>query len=277
MARRAGLYNLISIIFLLLTVGVIVFVGLQLAAPEEDAGTSVAGLPTAFIAPTATPAPPSATPRPTLPPTFTNTPTVTPTLTNTVPPTATVEPSPTITDTPQAASPAPEGAAGGPPVEGASPEGASPEVAVTEAVTPDPNAPTVTPPPVPYLFDVPGSNLFFTQNTNTSAGCAWQGIAGSVLDGNNLEIAGQYQVRVFNETMEQVAPAGSNSFYGTRSGWEIPLENGVSQTRYFVRLETTLGTQISRDVEVIFPGTCQENLAIVRFVQTGTRPGASTA
>lgn len=249
-----GLYNGISLIFLLLTVGVVVVVGYMMTQPPDDGG-SVAALPTQRILPTVTPVPPTNTPRPTLPPTLTPTPTDTPTLTATVSATPTDPPTPTITDTP------------GPTLEPSSTP--TPEESPTPTVTNTPAGPTGIPTPTtqPFLFSVPEGQIVFQTNNVNTAGCAWQGIGGRVLDMNGLEVGRQFQVRVFSQGFESVTTTGSNSLYGQITGWEVPVGNQISPSTYFVRLETLVGTPVSPDVQVTFPGNCNTNSAIVTFVQ----------
>lgn len=254
MDNSARLYNGISILFLALTVVVLVIVAMMLMRPAPDDEAQLAALPTVIIVPTATPVPPSSTPRPTLPPTFTPTPTDTPIPSNTptLPPTDT--PTSTITDTP------------GP----TSTPSLTPTPAETDTPIPSetPSGPTLTwtPTESPYLFELRDAPLFGPNGVN-SAGCAWQGVGGSVLDINGAEANRQFQVRVFGDGFESVVQTGSNSLYGAFTGWEVPVSNQINNRTYYVRLETLAGTQISRDVPVTFPGDCNSNSAVVRFIQ----------
>lgn len=248
------IYNGISILFLAMTVVVLVIVVMMLLRPAPEDNINIASLPTVLVVPTATPVPPSDTPRPTLPPTFTPTPTDTATPTRTPTEAPTDIPTATITDTP------------GP----TNTPSLTPTPAETDTPVPTntPSGPTVSPTPTdsPFLFGLRDTVLFGPNGVNT-AGCAWQGIGGSVLDMNGAESTRQYQVRVFGEGFESVVGTGSNSLYGAFTGWEVPVSNQVQARTYYVRLETIAGTQISPDIPVTFPGDCNSNSAVVRFIQ----------
>lgn len=302
-------YNLLTVVFLLLTVGMLAFVGIQFSqGPVEDAPTTplptaIGDLPTltATLTPTET-----LTPRPTLPPTFTPTPSETPTPTPTVPPTPTItdtpvpSATPTITDTPEAADvPAegenaggevpfdqnapPPGADGAPPGgdtggelpfgEGGSPPGGAPPGgdAGGDPGAEQPAGPTNTPTDTPFLFDLrpDGTGLVLQSNVTNTLGCNWMGIGGRVLDVNGFDLTTrQFQVRVFGNGIEEVRNTGSfTTFYGL-TGWEVQVADAPANLTYLVRLETPQGTQISPDIQVTFPGTCEQNLAVVTFLQT---------
>jgi hypothetical protein len=250
-----AVYNIIALIFFILTIAVIVGVGVLLATPPSE---TVAELPTPFPDDLF----------PTLTPTFTHTPTFTPTFpptfTSTFTPTFTVTPSvtpsntATITLTPS--------------------ESPIPSATFTPSITPTPEPATATPTATgptptlqpslsPYLFGLRESPRF-AANTFNTLGCAWQGIGGQVFDLQGIEVPlGTYQVRVFGSGVETVVQVGSNSLYGLVSGWEVQVASGVNSNSYFIRLETVNNTPISEDVQVGFGNNCAANLALVTFVQ----------
>ncbi|MEO1287938.1 MAG: hypothetical protein AAFV93_09220 [Chloroflexota bacterium] len=215
-------------------------------------GDEVAALPTARSLPTETTTPTPTITRTPLPATFT--PTFTPT--NTVPPTTTGEPSLTPSVTP------------------------SPTATITTTVLPS-NTPTDTPTPLPtlgtpeaspspFLF-VPQLEPQFTSNLNGN--CAFQGIAGQILNATgdgatplNVEI-----VISGGGIQEQTAQANTNTLYGA-GGYEIQVDTAVSAQTYFVQIRSPLGTTLSEIIAVTFPGTCEGNLAIVTFQQTRANP-----
>jgi hypothetical protein len=249
--NTASIYNGISILFVVLSLLIIVIVAAQLVSPPPQDPRTVAGFPTPFELPTLTPSfTPTITPSPTVTssPTNTETPTLTPTATFTVPP------SPTLTNTP------------GPTLTPS--DTPTPSASPTELPTNTPTGPTATftPTDSPYFFQL-RDEVFLGPNTVNSAGCAWQGVGGSVLGMDGVETTRQYQVRVFNGGIERVTTTGSNSLYGQFSGWEIPLDNTINNRTYFVRLESAAGIQLAPDVQVSFPGDCNANSAIVRFIQ----------
>jgi hypothetical protein len=270
------IYNIISLVFLVLALLVLVFVGVRMAQPPVAVATPVAVLPTAVLlpsltpTPTDTPIPPTATftvtPSPTNTETFTPSPTFTwtliPTLTTTpVPPTltplpsatwfpsATITPSLTITFTLV-------------PSQTPIPSNTSAPTATINSFTPQPTEP----PPSPFPFRLRDPQPVYTLNFANSAGCAWQGIGGQVSDMAGLAING-IRVHVYGSGIDTFSTTGSNSLYGS-SGWEVPLANIVSTNVYFVELQSQGGTIISETVRVQFPGNCQQNLALVNFQQT---------
>lgn len=264
----ARIYNLISAIALLATMGVIVFVVLMLAAPPPaPQATPVVQLPATLALPsitptrpTDTPVPPTPTrtpPPPTFTPTFTpsDTPTITPTQTPSVTPSATITETPAATQTPSISP--------------------TPTVTNTPTITPSPTGATATftPSPNPFPF-VAQSQVRFTNNIANNNGCNWQAIGGQVLAvGGSQPFRGvNLQVRAFNQatgsaSFDAAVPIGFNSFYGQVSGWEIQVGNRPTTDLFFVQLESPNGTQISPLYQVQFPGTCEGNVAILNFIQ----------
>jgi hypothetical protein len=248
------IYNAITVTFLALTVGMVLFTVVMLIQPNEDTSADdlqLAALPTAFE---------SATPTSTftLTPTLTVTPSPSPTdtltPTNTEPPTLSPTPSPTISDTPG-------------PTETPS-NTPTPSVSPTNTPTDTPVGPTatLTPTSSPFLFELRGE-LLFQANTSNTLGCAWQGIGGSVLGLDGQPATQQYQVRVFNDSFESTSLTGQNSYYDPTSGWEVRVADTINASTYRVRLETLIGTPISDEVQVTFPQDCNANVAVIRFIQ----------
>lgn len=254
------IYNIIAIIFLILSVIACIYVVWQFAsAPASSAAEAavptVAVLPTLTASATATATDlPTATPTPTqtLVPSITPVPTQTPVPTATpLPPTATLTPIPSQTAT---ATPPPT------------------ETGTATATATDTPPPTLEPSPTgptpsPFPFDVRGGGANFTTNFANTAGCAWQGIGGQVFDVNGSPLT-NIQVHVFGDNnFDQYTVSGSNSLYGV-GGWEISVGTVTSPSSYIVELVTTQGTRISSQVAVTFPGDCTRNLALVNFIQT---------
>ena len=262
--QKAVIYNALSLIFLLGTVAMIVFVAARMASPTQQT-TQTAALPSPMALPTETP---TNTPTDTLTPTFTLTPTdtVTPSLTPTEAPTVT--PSATITATPG-------------PTETASLT-PTPADTATPMPTFTPEGPTLTftPTDSPFFFEQRES-VFIGPNSVNALGCAWQGIGGSVLGVDGNETDRQFRVRVFSQSgdFERVVTTGDNSLYGALTGWEVTVSNTINNQTYFVRLESLVGDRValSPDVQVAFPQDCNANAAIVRFIQVrpfGQQPAA---
>lgn len=243
-------YNIISLGFVVAAVlaCMITLLVLFLGGGDDVSDVPVPVLPTQLIVPSAT-LTETLIPRTELPasftPTFTPTVTVaatfTPTATFTISPT--IPPSQTITATALAT------------------------LTPTETLTGVPTLGTPPPSPSPFLFALQLAPAF-EPNRNAS-GCAWQGIAGQVIDleGNNFE--NQIQITVIGGGLpaEIFANNGSNTLYGT-GGFELQVANSINTQTYFVQLKTSLGTPISDVVQVPFSGACESNLAVLTFRQT---------
>ncbi len=271
-----GLFNLLTIIFVALTIVAVVVVASILndsmeppsfLAPEETAIVPTLAMlasPTPWPSwtPSLTPLPsntPSPTPSHTPPPTATNTATATPTITETPAPTSTSEPTHTYTPVPtntrKPPTPTPTVTL-------------TPTPTTTLTFTPSPTGPTPTPTNTlsPYPFIVQPLSLILRENYANAAGCNWQGVAGQVTTDRGEAVVG-IQVRVYSEgVFEQFTVTGTNQFYGP-SGWEIVVDSQPNNGRYKVELWNGQ-EQVSPTVEIVFPGTCQQNLATVNFIQT---------
>lgn len=247
----ARIYNIISIIFLVLSFLWIIFVVIRMLGPAPQREVAEQ-LPEVLVLPTLTPTlTPTATRTPTITPTPTETltPTQTPTLTFTSPPSATITDTPFATDTPTSTP-------------------TSAESPTTEpTLTPTGPSPTAPPTPSPYLFALRDQQVIFTQNFANTAGCAWQGIGGQVFDLNGAALTG-LKIHVYGgDSIDVFTTSGDNSLYGP-AGWEQPVDNKINNRTYYVELQTSEGTIVSEAVQVTFPSDCQKNLALVNFVQT---------
>jgi hypothetical protein len=240
-------FNIISLVFVGLTVfACLIFILLYATGgPEPEV---LGALPEVVIIPTFTPSVTPTITRTPFPSTFTPTFTPTATDTRTPTPTLTVEASPTITPTPTITT----------------------TVLPSETPTETPTATATfgTPPTSPPPFPFGNQAVQFMANTTNAAGCAWQGIAGQVLD-----LAGQsYLTQLVVEVSGGGLPAtltaqtATNTLYGA-SGFEIQVANGINTATYFVQLKSRAGTNIGAPVQITFPGTCEGNLALVNFNQ----------
>lgn len=273
---RARIFNIVTLIFLIATIVVAVWVVLGMMRPPPQPVQVAAAVPTlqtlptetATATPTNTPLPsftPSRTPAPpTIAPTRTPTntpvpilPTIAPTDTRTPTPTLTLVPASTLTAAPSATP--------------TTIPSIAPSLTVTLTLDAPPSPasspfaaqPTV-PPPSPFPFALKDGQVIFTQNFANAAGCAWQGIGGQVFDVNSQPFT-NVRVHVFGNGLDTFAQAGSNSLYGP-SGWEVPVGVNLAGNVYQVELQTLNGTIISQPVTVAFtPNECSTNLALVNF------------
>lgn len=250
--------NILTGVLILLTVAALVGGGYFLYDRSRNAEVGV--LPTAVFIPTITPLPPTLTPRPTLPPTFTPIPSATP-----VPPTPTpaptlsptVSPTPTITDTP---SPTPTPAITDTP---------TPTVTFTPSATS--NIPSATPTPTlsPFPFTVRGGQVVFGPNTYNQQGCAFQAIAGQVLNERGTGLNGIRVVVVEGGSQRDAlgSISGNASTYG-EGGYEVVVDSQINARTYTVTLQTQAGTQLSQPFTFSFPSNCDENVALIYWSQT---------
>lgn len=235
------LYNAVSVLFFIATLGVVTFVIAQLVVPPPVTPVS--------LLPTIAPDLPTVTP--------TETGTATSTATRTLPPSFTPAP-PTNTSTATATSTT------------------TPRPTDTAAPTNTPtttHTPTNTPIPFPYIVD---GTPELRANFANSLGCDWQGVGGQVFDATGLELtteqAAQLRVHVFSDRTDMSVRLGTNSFYGARTGWEVGTATSAVAELVYAQLELADGTPQSNIAEIDFPANCEGNVAIVNFVvNTGFR------
>jgi hypothetical protein len=261
------LFNIISFIFAALTIIVLVLIiGIMsdamtppFFAPEPTTipPTSVLDLgitPTRPFIPTFTPSNTpdwTSTPTETPQPTATDTEMPTPTVTNTSAPRPTFTPSPVdaSVEAPVAEAPIAE--------------------APTTSFTPEPSGaePSATPTDSPYRFILQPGTPTVRDNFANGLACAWQGVGGQVVDQNGDPVIG-VQIRVMDASGNaQYTISGTNSAYGP-SGWEIGLGTQPASATYTVQLWSANQGEMSPSVEIVFPGTCDQNLGLVNFVRT---------
>jgi hypothetical protein len=259
----ARIYNFISLLFLLLTIGMIALVIFMFTSVDPEARQPQIAFATRIVIPTETPTE-TFTPTLTLTATATPTNTLSPTPSETAIPSSTSTPTETLTPTPTSTWTVTP----------------SPTITFTPSITPTPtNTPLPSPTPTPtgpsptptatdspYMFMQDGETEF-RPNVGNVAGCAWQSIAGTVIGMDGLPTAQRYVVRVFNNNVNYAVQTGTNSFYDPVAGWEIQVSNIINADTYFVRLESLGGLVISADMQVSFPQDCNANVAFMTFRQ----------
>lgn len=188
------------------------------------------------------------TPSATFTATGTFTSTFTPTITPTASFTASFTPTPTNTLVPPTPTPT---------------RTLTPTPSLTPSPTPSPTGPTLA----PYPFIVQPDSLILRENYANPAGCAWQGIAGQATTQRAEPVLGVLvRARDLTTGAELSAMTGTNPFYGP-SGWEIVLSTQVTTRSYALSLWAQ-GMQVSPEVTIVFPGSCQQNLATINFILT---------
>lgn len=278
---RAQIYNIVSILFFVLSIGAIVLVAARMSAPPLPPTQIALAVPTSAVLPT-----PTLTHTYTLTytPTFTETPsptitaTITPSETWTIIPSLTASLTFTVgpTSTPEPPTPTPSDTL--PPTAGPSPT-ITPSLTITNTLVVTPTdilSPTATvnsfvpqptvPPGSPFPFNLRDNQVIYTANFANTAGCAWQGVGGQVFDQSGQPLL-QARVHVFGVGVDVFTTSGSNTLYGL-SGWEVPLNTALTSQSYIVELQSPQGTIISPQITVTFTPDCAKNLALVSFEQT---------
>jgi len=133
------------------------------------------------------------------------------------------------------------------------------------SASPLPLGPSATPTPaLPFIIQ-PGTPLLRSNFANAD-GCDWEGIAGQIVDtlGDPVIVV---QVIVSGDNIEDMLTvSGSHTYYGS-SGWEVTLGTEPDNRRFLVVLLAEDGTLLSPVVEIVFTAACEQNLALINFVQ----------
>jgi hypothetical protein len=239
----SGCADLITAIFLLMTIGVCAYTSLLLANPASPLNP-LPPPPTIFIKVLATPLP-------TLTPTETFTPLP---ATNTPPATDTPTPSntPTATDTPTV-----------------TPTSVIPDViqpTVTETISVDPGQPVITSQFTPSPFPFTVEPIQYVAHKGQDA-CSWQSIAGTVVDMSGKPIKGlALHVTGANGNIDEHHWTGTEPSYG-EGGFEVFLGAIPREDQYSIQLLGRTGEPISDIVTVQTHTACDENVVFIQFVQ----------
>lgn len=228
--RGGGLFNLLSILFLLATFAAIagmVLIALNPAASYNPLPPATA-LPTPTLVDIAGLLPTEEVPEDSLPQQTPPSPTVTA-------PTPTDLPTSTATNTPP---PSPTGLT--PP----------PDATNTQAVFP---------------FTLQNEAVTYSRNTNPDA-CAWQSIAGQVIGLSGEPIIGLPIQIVSDNGDPEVVWSGTAGEFG-EAGYELQVGTTPEEREYVVRLLNTTGQALSEPIVVRTLSACDRNVAIVNFVQ----------
>lgn len=136
--------------------------------------------------------------------------------------------------------------------------------------TADPNA-TATP-AFPYVIDVKHP-LYLDYNViNTTLGCSFMGVAGSIFDingapqkGMQIELGGTIQELI----VTKLTVSGIAQSYG-ESGYEIPIADGpiASSKTLYLQLRDQAGNPVSDKVYFDTFDDCEKNLILINFNQT---------
>lgn len=259
MRQGSSTYNLITLVFLFLTVLVcLATTGIlteTVPVPEALKPATDVPLPTGQVLPLWTA---SFTPLPTNTPLPTPTRTITPTNTATNTQTATSTLTPEPTDTPTFTyTPTPSSTF----TKTFTPTN-SPTITLTPSATGPTDTPTNTPAPFPFVVDT----IQIRQDLN--ANCNLQAFGGNVFDLVNEPING-LQIAVTGPGLPSgglVVTSGSDLDYGP-GGWEAKVSDFLAPNQYTVQLRNVDGTPLSTTITQTFAGNCDGNLVLIRFKQ----------
>lgn len=239
-----GLYNLISLIFLLATCGVC---GL-LFTIYNDPYTAINPFPPNTPFPLVVTETPAVTATFTPEPTRTLAPTNTPTITLT--PSITPIPA-TLTFTPLA--PGDLGLTLGTPNANSGGDG---------GISAQPTAVS------PFVLQVLNSQqVFYITNPDGRGGCSWASLTGTVIGLDGLGVLG-YGVHITGEGLDQTVATGSEASAGP-GGWEFQIGESPQEATYTVQLIDPSGAPASESYQVRTVDDCSRNIAAVRFIQVG--------
>jgi hypothetical protein len=129
--------------------------------------------------------------------------------------------------------------------------------------------PSPTVGPTSAAFPLAPQSPFF-RNAYLYPNCDWQGFGGNITLNGSVPGAG-LEVRVTGDGINTpiTSFSGTNTNFGA-AGWEVRTGGAPSGGRYVLQVFSADGTRaLSPPVEMVFPGTCEENLAFINFTQVG--------
>ena len=145
---------------------------------------------------------------------------------------------------------------------------ATPRDTPTRTPTPTrlPLTPTATDSPWLFAADLTQQG----ENDRNSMGCDWMGIGGQVYGLDGAPLASPLVVHVYSDDFDRRVTSGTNSIFGAVSGWEMAVAPEPAPGIVYVQVETVNRTPLSEPLLIRFDGSCDFNLAIVDFTQLRT-------
>ena len=113
-------------------------------------------------------------------------------------------------------------------------------------------------------FAIAPDGVLYVSNQNGRE-CNWASIAGSVTNSSNEPLPG-FGVRISGDSVSATVFSGTNNTFG-EGGYEINLGGAPMIDTFVVQLVTTGGAPLSSALEVTTRDDCNQNVAIVNFVQ----------
>jgi hypothetical protein len=134
------------------------------------------------------------------------------------------------------------------------------ELGITLEAPPPPA--TFTPALFPFTVAEPG--VVYVPNAN-GEGCSWSSIAGSVTDLQGQPLNG-YGIRIQGNDRDETVFSGSALTFGP-GGFELFLNGTPQAGEYTIQLLSPSGAPVSDEYPVSTLTNCEQNVAIVSFVQ----------
>ncbi len=127
--------------------------------------------------------------------------------------------------------------------------------------------PTLTPSPTrsPFPFTLKPDGIGYKGNANAQ-GCQWSSIAGSVTDIYGAPLDG-LAVHISGEGIDEIQFTGRVAAFGEAGWFEVMLGTVPRRGTYTVELLSRTGAALSEPVEVITQESCDQNVALVDFIQ----------
>ncbi len=113
-------------------------------------------------------------------------------------------------------------------------------------------------------FAIAEDGVLYISNQN-GRDCNWASIAGAVTNASNQPLPG-FGVRISGDEVSATVYSGTSSAFGA-GGYEITLGSAPIVSTYRVQLVTTGGAPLSAELEVTTRDDCEQNVAVVNFVQ----------
>ena len=128
--------------------------------------------------------------------------------------------------------------------------------------------PSATPPPPPFALLRTG--IVYTSHAGAE-GCAYSGIAGSVVDFDGQPLNG-YTVWITGEEIDSRLTTGSSNLYGA-GGFLLQVGDTPEVRPYAAQVLAADGvTPLSEPITFLSRDVCEYNIALIRFVQVGDLP-----
>ncbi|PJF22794.1 MAG: hypothetical protein CUN56_04175 [Phototrophicales bacterium] len=123
-------------------------------------------------------------------------------------------------------------------------------------------------PPLSVQFTIPDNGVVYIPNAN-GRGCNWASIAGTVTDIQGQPLDG-YRIQIIDvedPTRLNVTILSGSSLTLGQGGYELSLGGVPREQQYIVQLFTPSGEPASEEFLIFTRDSCQENVAVVNFVQ----------